>query len=84
LSRPAEEINVAAIIRALEGPIALTECSAMNRNCELETACPVRTNWHLINQAIHSALEKISLAQMTQPLSQSLNKITLPGRPFSA
>jgi DNA-binding IscR family transcriptional regulator len=47
----------------------------MNRDCELETGCPVRTNWHLINQAIHSALEKISLAQMAHPLHQSLIKL---------
>ena len=83
LAHPPEEINVAAIIRALEGPIAVTECSAMNRDCELETGCPVRTNWHMINYAIHSALEKITLAQMTQPLHQSLIKLTLPGRSFS-
>ena len=83
LARPPQEITIAAIIRALEGPIAVTECSDLKGDCGLETGCPVRTNWHLINQAIHSALEKITLAQMTQPLHQSLVSLNLPGRPFS-
>jgi FeS assembly SUF system regulator len=83
LARPPQEITVAAVIRALEGPIAVTECSDMNRDCGLQPGCPVKTNWHLINQAIHSALEKITLSQMTQPLSQSFINLTLPGRPFS-
>jgi FeS assembly SUF system regulator len=82
LAQPAEQITVAAIIRALEGPIAVTECTEMGGDCDLETQCPVRTNWHLINRAIHSALEKITLAQMTQPLHPSLVNLTIPGRPY--
>ena len=83
LARPPEEITVAAIIRALEGPIAMTECTDMNRDCDLQLGCPVRANWHLINQAIKSALEKITLAEMTQPLHRPLVNLTLPGQPFS-
>ncbi len=83
LARPPAEITVAAIIRALEGPIAVTECSGMNRDCDLEGGCPVRTNWHLINHAIHSALEKITLAQMAKPLHPSLVDLTLSGPSFT-
>lgn len=77
LARRPEEITVAGIIRALEGPIAVTECTDRIRgDCGLETGCPVRTNWHLINQAIHQALEKITLAEMTQPLGRHLVNLT--------
>ena len=76
LARKPEQITVAEIIRALEGPIAVTECTDRIRgDCGLETGCPVRTNWHLINQAIHQALEKITLAEMTQPLGRHLVKL---------
>jgi FeS assembly SUF system regulator len=78
LAHPPEKITIAAIIRAVEGPIAVTECST-NRDCDLQTGCPVRTNWHLINQAIQSALEKISLAEMTRPMAQPLVSLTVPG-----
>jgi len=77
LALPPEQITVAAIIRALEGPIAVTECTdALRGGCGIETGCPVRTNWHLINQAIHRALEGISLAEMTQPLRSSVVQLT--------
>jgi FeS assembly SUF system regulator len=69
LSLRPEEITVARIISALEGPIAVTECTDnVHGDCGLETGCPVRTNWHKINGAIHRALETITLADMTQPL----------------
>ena len=80
LARQPGDITVAQIIRALEGPIAVTECTDRIRgDCGLETGCPVRTNWHLINQAIFQALEKITLAEMAQPLADGLVK--LAGRP---
>jgi FeS assembly SUF system regulator len=73
LARPPAEITVADIIRALEGPIAVTECTdILSGGCGLETGCPVKTNWHLINTAIQDALKKISLAEMTQPLPRPL------------
>ena len=78
LAYPPEEITVAAIIRAVEGPIAVTECNTSG-DCELQTGCPVRTNWRLINRTIQSALEGISLAEMTQPLAQPLVSLAVPG-----
>jgi FeS assembly SUF system regulator len=79
-----EYITVASIIRALEGPIAVTECTDSTRDCNLEVACPVRSNWHLINGPIQTALEKITLAEMTRPLTQPLINLTLPGGQFRA
>lgn len=84
LAHPPQQITVASIIRAVEGPIAVTECSEKNHDCDLVRGCPVRTNWHLINRAIHSALEQITLDQMTRPLHQTLINLTLPGEPSAA
>jgi FeS assembly SUF system regulator len=78
LARSPEEITIAAIIRALEGPIAVMECTDSNRDCNLERSCPVRTNWHVINYAIQSAMGRITLAEMTQTLDQSHIGLNLP------
>lgn len=79
LAKPPQDITVAEIIRALEGPIAVTECTdSIHGDCGLQVGCPVRTNWHLINRAIHDALEKITLAEMTQPLPQPLVSLNGP------
>ena len=71
LARRPEEISIAEIIAAIEGPIALTECStSVPGLCELEPVCPVRSNWRRINKAVREALEALTLADMTQPLTQ--------------
>lgn len=65
LSRPPTEISVATVVEALEGPIALTECSTVDStDCGIEMSCPVRTNWQQITDAIRKALEDVSLDSM--------------------
>lgn len=72
LARPAEEISMAEIIAALEGPIAITECVSVESDCTHEALCPVRSNWRRINEAVRAALEGITLAEMATPKVQKL------------
>lgn len=69
LARPAMEISAADIISALEGPLAITECSAddAHEGCARQEHCDVSGHWPRINQAIHTALQSISLAEMSRP-----------------
>lgn len=64
LSRPAEEINAAEIIDALEGPLSITECSATDGHCDFERWCHVGTAWQRINERIRTALGEVSLADL--------------------
>jgi DNA-binding IscR family transcriptional regulator len=66
LARQAEEISMAEIIAALEGPIAITECISVEGDCSHEPLCPVRSNWQRINDAVRSALMGISLSEMAR------------------
>ncbi len=68
LARPPEQISVAEIIAAIEGPVALTECSPLVRACSRELICPVRSNWMRINQVVFEALSDLKLSQMVRPL----------------
>ena len=67
LARPPEQISVAAIVVAMEGPIGMTECSVHAGLCDHERHCGVRGNWQRINHAIEHALESVSLADMRRP-----------------
>ena len=70
LNRPPEEINVAEIVGALEGPIAIAECvEESEENCNIERLCPVRGNWQKINEAVKDALASVTLAEMAQPMT---------------
>jgi FeS assembly SUF system regulator len=64
LARPATQISAAAILDALEGPVALTDCSAGHGNCEIEGTCRVGRVWQRLNLAIRRSLYEVSLAQL--------------------
>ena len=72
LARPPAEVSVAQIIAALEGPIAVTECSSDEHGlCTLESFCPTQSNWRKINTAVRRALEELTLADMVAPASEA-------------
>jgi len=77
LARPPERITVASVIGALEGPIALTECSMSYKGCDQASGCRIQGNWHLINQKIMQALESVTLADMVRP-SKAPQEIVIP------
>ena len=61
-------ITVAAMISALDGPIAFTECIDDTPGvCSQEDVCSLRGNWQRINLSVRQALESISLAELTEP-----------------
>jgi len=64
LARPATQITAAAILDALEGRLALTECSGQHSNCGIESTCGVGHAWQHVNHAIRRSLEDISLSQL--------------------
>ena len=64
LARDPESISAAAILDALEGPIALTECSAGNGNCDIEHTCSVGRTWQRLSMAIRRSLSEVTLAQL--------------------
>ena len=64
LARDPESISAAAILDALEGPIALTECSAGSGNCDIEHTCSVGRTWQRLSVAIRRSLSEVTLAQL--------------------
>jgi FeS assembly SUF system regulator len=82
LARRPEQIGINEVIEAIEGPIAVTECSDESTDsfCEYETNCAVRANWQRINLAVHRALSEISLADMAFPGTAELVSISLSGK----
>jgi FeS assembly SUF system regulator len=65
LARAAKDINVAQILGALEGPVSLTACvDGAEGSCKVETLCPLRGHWDLLNRAVRDALEQVSLAEL--------------------
>ncbi len=64
LARTATTISLADIINALDGDVALTECSQGKGICAVEHNCTIRKNWRDISSVIHDVLAKMPLQEM--------------------
>lgn len=78
LAKEPSQTNIAEIITAIEGPISMTECSTLTGVCEQESSCEVKGNWHLINRAVYTAIEAVSLADMVTPVRQQAVSVNMP------
>jgi FeS assembly SUF system regulator len=89
LSRSPEAISAAAILDALEGPVALTDCSAGSGHCCLEHSCTVSRTWQRLSGAIRRSLSEVSLAQLagldagtsTMPIEREIRQFARPKVP---
>jgi len=77
LARPAAQISAAAILDALEGPVALTDCAAGEGHCDIEHNCRTGRVWQRLNMAIRRSLQDVSLAQLAGIDSSQLRLPTL-------
>jgi len=68
LARPAPDISVLDVINAIEGPLAMVECSIAPGRCDHEANCGYKGNWHVIENEIRGLLARLSISDMQQPL----------------
>ncbi|MGF1731807.1 SUF system Fe-S cluster assembly regulator [Photobacterium kasasachensis] len=64
LAYPAQQITLAQIVDALEGTIAVTECSIKKDLCQIEKYCEIRGHWLGINKVIYNSLAQVTLQDM--------------------
>ncbi len=77
LSRPPTQITLSHIINAMDGPIGMTECSISPGLCAQELGCPVRVNWQRVNRIVLNSLDQITLNQMIEPVTETVDISTL-------
>lgn len=69
LARPPEQISIAEVIDAMEGPLGITECSIVAGLCAREEQCSIRGHWRHLNQVVRHSLDQVTLADMNRPQS---------------
>ncbi|MBT5574146.1 SUF system Fe-S cluster assembly regulator [Alphaproteobacteria bacterium] len=58
-------INLAEVIEAIEGPIALTACvEGSQEPCDVKNICFMSGNWNQVNQALYAALSSVTLEKL--------------------
>lgn len=66
LSRPAEEITVANVLRAVEGPIANVQGVAPDQVLYTGSAAALRDVWVAVRASLRSVLEQVTLADIAR------------------
>ncbi len=77
LAQPADKIKIADVITAIEGPIAITECSVADGHCNLEQTCVLKENWSYINFIVDKILRQISIADMGRTFQMKADDVDL-------
>jgi Rrf2 family protein len=73
LARPAEEISVLEVVEAIDGPIALNECTSDAAACPFGDDCPLRPLWCDTQSELVKRLRKTSFAQfVTKPEAEAV------------
>jgi len=75
LGRPAEQITLAQMVRAMEGPPKLVACAGKSTftdvECDLAQCCPVHSPVRKVHLKLLDFLEQISLADLVREQSSN-------------
>lgn len=74
LAKPAEEISVGDVLRALEGNLDAVSCNANTEGCEGADLCVTKYVWARINESITQAVDSISIEQLLEESRKIRNK----------
>jgi FeS assembly SUF system regulator len=69
LARGGQDISLADVIEAVEGPIAMTPCTRSEEasDCALDAHCKVKPHMTIVSDAVRGALDAVSLEQLCAP-----------------
>jgi Rrf2 family iron-sulfur cluster assembly transcriptional regulator len=68
LARPAVEISLLDVVRALEGEVVLNRCVDVPEACPLSVSCPVQREWTRVTRNLEADLESIRFSDLVTNL----------------
>ena len=68
LARSIEDISLAEIVEAVEGPIAMTQCSNSDEasDCALDAHCRVKPHMGVVGARVRGALHAVTLQELAR------------------
>lgn len=66
LARDPSRITALEVIRAIDGPVLLTNCFSGRDECEISESCNVREPLRRVHERIQQVLEGITIADLTE------------------
>lgn len=69
LARPADQINIGAVVRAMKRDAPVVECFGTDQSCLILPACGLRTPLAQAQEAFFATLDRYTLADVTRSRS---------------
>jgi Rrf2 family protein len=68
LAKPPDKINVAEVIRVMDGPLAPIDCVSVmaHETCPMERTCGLRWLWKDVRDAVAEILERTTFADLVR------------------
>ena len=68
LSRPPAEINVAEVVRVMDGPLAPIDCVSVmaHEPCPMEATCGLRWLWKEVRDSVAGIMERTTFADLVR------------------
>lgn len=81
VTRPLEEITLADVIQALEGPLVLMDCvqQQVSTKCGQSEVCVIKDAWRTVNDAVVGALDSITIKELCSKISTQLTTYSASG-----
>ena len=79
LARPASDITVGAVVRAVEDDFALVECFRTDNTCRITPVCRLRGALHDALSAYFEVLDNRTLAELVAKPKALLKELAPPG-----
>lgn len=79
LSRPASQINLAEVVLAIEGHLAITSCLGRSARCRFMKVCRSHKIWEELQKAILDVLNRYTIDDIVLPASARLQARTTSG-----
>ena len=85
MTQSAQSVTLYDIVTAIDGEIALTECSSLAGDCVHSDYCDLSQNWQLVSRLLVTVLKAVTLTEMAQSfdMAQLLQSVQLQALPSS-
>ena len=67
LARDPRHISAFEVIRAIDGPLFITSCSAATGDCDQSDRCTIREPLRKVSRSIEEVLNRLTIWEMTEP-----------------
>jgi Rrf2 family protein len=79
LARDPRFISAFDVIRAIDGPLFITSCSAAPSDCDQSNRCTVREPLRKVSRSIEEVLNRLTIWEMTEPEHESTPELVTLG-----